>query len=124
MFSYSLVGLAATFLDFIVFLSLAPFVSPFIANVVSFCFGFTLSYSLNMRFAFKSSHSRLSLLSYLLINLTGLCLGQFILFISLSSVIIPAHFSSSSVTMSKILSISIVAIFQFLLNSRFSMRSR
>lgn len=109
---YGLIGCFSAGLDFVLFwcLSQGTKLPTLVANSFSVLVGITVSFCLNRAFNFKVTDRTLRrYLLFLCIGLAGLCLSNFVLWCSVT------YMSYDSVV-AKLLSIVLVAFFQFLLN--------
>lgn len=118
MTSYGLIGIIASGADAILFLVLTERgrLSHLSANIVGVCVGITISFFLNRKFTFgKIDHTVKRYSLFFAVGMYGLALSEGILFIGTEKY-------GFSPVLVKLISIAIVAAFQFVLNKLISFR--
>lgn len=107
---YGIIGGTCATLDFVVFSALKCYIPYLIANVISVHVGIITSFCLNRKYNFKvEDRFILRFLSFYLIGLSGLLISESILYYLTEILLIKD-------LVSKLCSIVIVALYQFLLN--------
>lgn len=111
-FRYCLIGCSGAGLDFIVYTILTLFfnINYLLANALSVTFGITNNFFLNTFFNFKKKDKlHIRFLSFYAVGILGLLISEGILYILIDKL----HYDS---TLSKIISIFVITIIQYLLN--------
>ena len=107
---YGLIGGICATLDLVVFSALKRFIPDLIANVISVHVGIITSFCLNRKYNFKVEDKFvIRFFSFYLIGLSGLLISESILYYLTEILLIKD-------LVSKLFSIVIVALYQFLLN--------
>ena len=107
---YGIIGGICATLDFVVFSALKRFIPYLIANVISVHVGIITSFCLNRKYNFKVEDKFvIRFFSFYLIGLSGLLISESILYYLTEILLIKD-------LVSKLFSIVIVALYQFLLN--------
>lgn len=117
MLSYGIIGVISSSIDAIFFAATVYTCGwhPFLANILSVSVGITISFFLNRRFTFKiSDHTVQRYLLFFGVGMVGLCISEVILYCG--------HLMSANAMLSKLVSIILVAIIQFILNKLISFR--
>ena len=117
MMLYGVIGLMASGLDTAIFTLLCKGLSwnQYFANVISVHFGMVVSFTLNRKFNFKvEDRTLVRFLLFYVTALSGLLLSQFILWVG-------ARFPVD-VLLVKIVSVFIVAAYQFVVNRTLAFR--
>jgi len=111
LFLYGVIGGLSAFVDFCVYTLLCRAgVSYLVSNVISVHCGIICSFLLNRSYNFKvKDKAKLRFLSFYIIGLMGLAISSGMLYLAISYY----HFNEIH---SKILTIVVVALFQFILN--------
>lgn len=114
---YGIIGAFSSTLDFVIYTSLVMIgLNMLIANVIGVNIGIFTSFSLNRTYNFKvKDHSRRRFASFYAVGLIGLLLSTAILYLTVDIL----HLSEIT---AKIIAIIIVALFQFILNSKITFR--
>jgi putative flippase GtrA len=115
-FRYVFLGGIGAAIDLISFYFLIKvFISPLVANVVSTMLGVLTSYLLNSRFTFKSRYHVNQILSFIGVGALGIILSTLIVWAGVNLI-------SATNLFSKVISMPIVALFQFSLNNHFTFK--
>ena len=115
--SYGIIGVISSGVDAVLF---ATFVYawgwfPFVANVLSVSVGITISFILNRKFTFKiTDYTICRYLLFFGVGMIGLCISEAILF--------GGQLMSMNAMLTKLVSIVLVAIVQFILNKLISFK--
>lgn len=115
---YGLIGSFSSSLDFIIYTILVRFVNVhyMVANCFSVLCGITTSFVLNRNFNFKvKNKTKHRFIIFLTVGLCGMMLSNIILWFCIEGL----HFK---VIFSKLLSIVLVVMFQFLVNKYYTFR--
>ncbi len=115
---YGIIGSCTATLDFLIFTALTQGLNLYyiIANIISCSTGILCSFLLNRKYNFKvTDHTARRLLIFVAVGLTGMLLSSLILRITIE------QFKWNEL-LSKLVSIVIVVLFQFLLNKHISFR--
>ena len=115
---YGMIGSFTASLDFLIFTTLTQWLDVYyiISNVISCSTGILCSFLLNRKYNFKvTDHMARRLLIFVSVGVLGLFLSSVLLRIFIDSF----HWNE---LLSKLLSIAIVVLFQFLLNKYISFR--
>jgi putative flippase GtrA len=107
------IGAAIDLLSFYFLIKVFP--SPLVANVVSTMLGILTSYLLNSRFTFKSQYNLNQILSFTGVGVLGILLSTLIVWAGV-------NLMSATNLFSKVISMPIVALFQFSLNNHFTFK--
>lgn len=111
---YILIGILASSVDILVFNFFVIYIHFFLANFVSVSAGMLLSYTLNLKMNFKIDDGTLFRgLLFSLVNLAGMIF---------SSMTISALSNMLELRQAKVLSIGVVAAFQFVMNTTFTFK--
>lgn len=115
---YGIIGSCTATLDFLIFTALTQGLNLYyiIANIISCSTGILCSFLLNRKYNFKvTDHTARRLLIFVAVGLTGMLLSSLILRITIEQL-------QWNELLSKLVSIVIVVLFQFLLNKHISFR--
>lgn len=115
---YGIIGSCTATLDFLIFTALTQGLSLYyiIANIISCSTGILCSFLLNRKYNFKvTDHTARRLLIFVAVGLTGMLLSSLILRITIEQL-------QWNELLSKLVSIVIVVLFQFILNKHISFR--
>lgn len=117
---YNIIGLSGASLDFIVFMLLtnSTSIDYRLINVFSVLIGITNNFFWNLKYNFKTNDR------YIFRYLSFLSIGLFGLLISSLLLILLVDFLDYSKLIAKIITIAIVALIQFTLNSNISFRGK
>lgn len=116
---YLFIGIICVSLDFFSFILLSRIINPFYSNPIGYIMGSICSFTLNKRFTFKSSNSKLSLRKYLMIILFGLSSSQIVIFLGINLFKFNEHLSSV-----KFIAMVISALTQYLGNTFFGSKRK
>ena len=117
-FLYGFIGVFSVLIDFGVFKILVEFfkIDYLIANIISIHCGILNSFLLNFYFNFQTkSKKNKRLLYFYIVGLFGLLLSSLLLYLLKNCLYLTA-------TNSKYISIVVVSLFQFLINSKFTFK--
>lgn len=117
-FSYGLIGLLASGTDTLIFavLTEAVLIPHLVANLIGVCVGIIISFTLNRRYTFKKEdHTARRFGTFFAVGLCGLLLSEAMLYTGIEVL----GFSAMLV---KVVSVCVVAAFQFVLNKLVSFR--
>ena len=117
-FLYGFIGVFSVLIDFGVFKILVDFfkIDYLIANIISIHCGILNSFLLNFYFNFQTkSKKNKRLLYFYIVGLFGLLLSSLLLYLLKNCLYLTA-------TNSKYISIVVVSLFQFLINSKFTFK--
>lgn len=115
---YGIIGSCTATLDFLIFTALTQGLNLYyiVANIISCSTGILCSFLLNRKYNFKvTDHTARRLLIFVAVGLTGMLLSSLILRITIEQL-------QWNELLSKLVSIVIVVLFQFLLNKHISFR--
>ena len=113
---YGIIGGFCAALDFGIFTLLGQWIHILIANIISVHCGIFCSFFLNRQFNFKvKDKTGLRLLSFYLVGLSGLILSELLLYL------LTEHIGWNHLV-AKLLTVFVVALFQFVLNKFISFR--
>ena len=115
---YGIIGSCTATLDFLIFTALTQGLNIYyiIANIISCSTGILCSFLLNRKYNFKvTDHTARRLLIFVTVGLTGMLLSSLILRLTIEQL-------QWNELVSKLVSIVIVVLFQFLLNKHISFR--
>jgi putative flippase GtrA len=115
---YGIIGSCTATLDFLIFTALTQGLNLYyiVANIISCSTGILCSFLLNRKYNFKvTDHIARRLLIFVAVGLTGMLLSSLILRITIEQL-------QWNELLSKLISIIIVVLFQFLLNKHISFR--
>ena len=115
---YGIIGSCTATLDFLIFTALTQGLNIYyiVANIISCSTGILCSFLLNRKYNFKvTDHTARRLLIFVAVGLTGMLLSSLILRITIEQL-------QWNELLSKLVSIVIVVLFQFLLNKHISFR--
>lgn len=115
---YGIIGSCTATLDFLIFTALTQGLNLYyiIANIISCSTGILCSFLLNRKYNFKvTDHTARRLLIFVAVGLTGMLLSSLILRITIEQL-------QWNELLSKLVSIVIVVLFQFILNKHISFR--
>ncbi len=115
---YGIIGSCTATLDFLIFTALTQGLNLYyiVANIISCSTGILCSFLLNRKYNFKvTDHTARRLLIFISVGVTGMFLSSVILNVCID------HFHWNEL-LSKLISIVIVVIIQFLLNKYISFR--
>ena len=115
---YGIIGSCTATLDFLIFTALTQGLNIYyiIANIISCSTGILCSFLLNRKYNFKvTDHTARRLLIFVTVGLTGMLLSSLILRLTIEQL-------QWNELVSKLVSIVIVVLFQFLLNKNISFR--
>lgn len=115
---YGIIGSCTATLDFLIFTALTQGLNLYyiIANIISCSTGILCSFLLNRKYNFKvTDHTFRRLLIFVVVGITGMLLSSLILHITIEQL-------QWNELISKLVSIVIVVLFQFLLNKHISFR--
>jgi putative flippase GtrA len=117
--TYGIIGCCCAGLDFLTYVLLMQAgCSAYVANVISVHVGIIASFFLNRHFTFRvKNKTAVRFLSFYLVGLTGLAISTGMLFLMIERLMI-------SPTVSKIATIVVVALIQFILNKYISFKQK
>ena len=118
-FSYLLIGIICTLIDFQSFSFLTQYLKPTISNPISYSLGSLISYILNREITFQSRNSRFSFKRYLVIIFLGFITSQIIIWFGINRLDLKSH-----IRLIKIISIFTSALLQYIGNTYFSNKLR
>lgn len=115
---YGIIGTCTATLDFLIFTALTQGFNVYyiVANIISCSTGILCSFLLNRKYNFKvTDHTFRRLLIFVAVGITGMFLSSLILHITIELL-------QWNELVSKLISIIIVVLFQFLMNKHISFR--